>query len=80
MDKKAKVGIPLALIAAIAGGSYAFTFDFSQTTETNISGDTNINIETEGEDYCELARLACEEDLIPEQYEAVCPIINTVCG
>jgi len=80
LNKKKSAGILGALLVAIAGGSYAFTFDFSSTTTTTIGGDTNIDITQEGEDYCRLAYLACEEDIIPERYEDICPIIELVCG
>lgn len=78
MNKKQKVGIPIAVLLAALGGSWAFDFS-TTTTTTNIEGDTEINIE-QGEDYCKLAREACAEDLIPEKYADVCPIINLVCG
>ena len=83
MEKKGKAALIITAIAALAGGGFAFSFDFSSTTTTTISGDTsgdtNINIER-GEDYCKLARLACEENIIPEEYKEICPIINLVCG
>ena len=78
--KAAQASIVGAILLAIAGGSYAISLDFSSTTTTTIGGDTNIDISQEGEDYCRLAHLACEDDIIPERYEDICPIIELVCG
>lgn len=85
MVSKKQVGIPVAIItviAGIAGGSYAF--DFSQTTtddhstninstETSISGDTNIYQDFKDEviDQVTLAGI-CLQDVIPEEYRKAC--------
>jgi len=79
MASKKAVGTIAAILIALAGGSWALSFDFSQT-ETNIGGDTNIDISNEGDDFCELAIVACQEDLVPEKYEDICPVIDIVCG
>ena len=57
MDKKAKVGIPIAVIAIIAGGSFAF--DFSTTTTT--IGDTiTTNIVNEAMNNEELRNIGTD--------------------
>lgn len=60
MNKKKQVGVLGAILIAIAGGSYAFTFDFSSTTSTevNIGGDTNIE---EGDTLIDLNATDIEE-------------------
>jgi len=75
MNRKTKVGIPLAvltIIAGIAGGSYAF--DFSTTTTTTISDDditiTNLDISIDA------LKQICRDVEIPEQYQGACDILE----
>ena len=76
--KKAGIGI-MALLVAIAGGSYAF--DFSQTT-TIISDDdvtnilTNLNLDLDVDDLKEL----CAGEAIPEKYQGACDALVLLTG
>jgi len=80
LNKKQGIGASLAAIAiAIAGGSYALTFDFSSTTETNISGDTNIgdtitNLDIDIGDLKEI----CASGIVPEKYMAACDVLELI--
>lgn len=60
MDKKKTAGIIGAIILALAGGSWALSFDFSSTTtsEINIGGDTTIE---EGDTIIDLNATEIEE-------------------
>lgn len=78
MQKKVTATI-VAIIAAVASGGIALSFDFSQT-ETNISDDDTTIINQGDDEFCTLAQAACLEEIIPSEYEEVCPIINTICG
>jgi len=72
--KKAGVGI-MALLVAIAGGSYAF--DFSQTT-TTISDDDVTNILTNlNLDLGDLKEI-CNDIEIPEKYQGACDLLGAL--
>ena len=83
MVSKKTAGVSaIALLTAIAGGSYAISIDFSQDNDTTITdshdtssvGDTtNIydNLKDEVIDKVTLAGI-CLQDVIPEEYTEAC--------
>ena len=75
--KKTLIGVPLAAIVAIAGGSFAF--DFSQT-ETNITGDTNLVVNNYISDNfgvdVEVFREMCRNDKVPDEAKVYCRLIG----
>lgn len=73
MGKKQKVGICVATLLAVLGGSWAF--DFSQTTISDIDttineGDLNIDI-----DIADLREI-CDSGLVPEKYQGACDLLD----
>ncbi len=79
MASKKQVGAGIiALIAAVAGGGFALSIDFSTTTTIS---DDDITIINEGDtDLCPILKTVCYEDLVPDQYKNVCPLIDSICG
>jgi len=71
MNKKAKVGIVVAIITALAGGAWTLNLalDFSTTT---ITGDTITTITTELGIPPGALETACADGLIPEKYSFIC--------
>lgn len=68
MEKKKSLGIVGALLLAIAGGSYAITLDFSQTTSivgdtiTTVTGDTINNFLSDKGITLDDLRALCESE------------------
>jgi len=79
MNKKKQAGVLGAILVAIAGGSYAISFDFSSTTETNISGDTNIgDVITNLDIDIDTLREICDSGIVPEEYQAACNVLDLI--
>lgn len=83
MNKVTAAVAIIGAVAALGGGSF-ITYqntitNISSDDDTTITNEGDININTEGDDFCELALIACEEDIIPEQYEAACPVLDIIC-
>jgi len=75
MNKKQGGGLALAVIAAIAGGGWAVSLDFSTTIS-----DDDTTIINEASDLCPILNEVCFQDLVPDQYKNVCPLIDAICG
>ena len=77
MQKKKSATI-IALIAAVASGGIALSFDFSQTTISNITGDTINNfLENKGITLDDLRTLCTNEQLdIFKEYEEECKFLE----
>jgi len=84
MDKKKSLGIVGALLLAIAGGSYAISLDFSQTTSivgdtiTTVTGDTINNfLANEGITLDDLRSLCASQQMeIFKDYEKECALLE----
>ena len=78
--KKTLIGVPLAAIVAIAGGSFAFDFSQTTSTETNISGDTNVVVNNYIADNfgvdVNVFREMCRNDEVPDEAKVYCRLIG----
>lgn len=79
MQKKKSIPLILALVTALASGSYAISLDFSNTLNQVISGDTTISGDTfigsliDEEKVAEAGLdIICKLDNVPTGYEATC--------
>jgi len=84
MEKKKQLGVVGALLLAIAGGSYAISLDFSQTTSivgdtiTTVTGDTINNfLADEGITLDDLRTLCANEQMeIFKTYQKECELLE----
>ena len=84
MNSKQKTAIILAVIGIIGGGGAGLSIAIDASTtitdnsETNISGDTVINVDGEGL-TCEELRDSCAEANLEGSLKVVCKTLNLIC-